>query len=85
MVDFRECERRIKAAEKKKAEDDGVPPTRVLCAERISEVSVGTHHTVLRACSGTVYTYGRGAEGQLGHGAWEARRTPTAIPTCAFH
>ena len=67
------------------AEDDGVPPTRVLCAERISEVSVGTHHTVLRACSGTVYTYGRGAEGQLGHGAWEARRTPTAIPTCAFH
>lgn len=46
---------------------------------RVSAVAVGTHHGVLVASEGAVYTWGVGACGQLGHGDADGRSEPTLV------
>ena len=50
-----------------------------LAAVRVSSVSLGGFHTLALSEERAVYSFGFGADGQLGHGDREEQRTPRAI------
>ncbi|OAY28102.1 PH, RCC1 and FYVE domains-containing protein 1 [Manihot esculenta] len=63
---------------------DGKVPSLVqdnLVGEFVEEVSCGAYHIAVLTSRSEVYTWGRGANGQLGHGDTEDRRTPTLVET----
>ena len=49
--------------------------------ETITSVSAGYAHTAVHTSSGAVFTFGRGENGQLGHGAPEDSGLPTRVRT----
>ncbi len=55
-----------------------------LSGKSIVEVAAGTRFSVLLAADGTVLTFGRGNEGQLGHGDTSARLDPSPIDSEVF-
>ena len=63
------------------ASDVVAVPTLVvgLAAVRMASVSAGAFHTLALSEEGTVYSFGYGGMGQLGHGNFEDQRTPRAI------
>lgn len=50
-----------------------------LANESVSEVSCGSYHVVVLTSKGEVYTWGKGANGRLGHGDFEDRKIPTLV------
>ncbi|XP_002533468.2 PH, RCC1 and FYVE domains-containing protein 1 isoform X1 [Ricinus communis] len=61
---------------------DGKMPTLVqdsLVGEFVEEVSCGAHHVAVLTSRSELYTWGKGANGRLGHGDTEDRRTPTLV------
>ena len=48
-------------------------------------VACGYFHTVVVTTKGTVYTFGKGSQGSLGHGNNEDSHTPLLIPQTAFN
>ncbi|XP_017973996.1 PREDICTED: uncharacterized protein LOC18604653 isoform X1 [Theobroma cacao] len=46
---------------------------------RIEEIACGSHHIVVRSSDAKVYTWGKGANGQLGHGDNADRNVPTLV------
>ncbi|KAJ3681532.1 hypothetical protein LUZ60_016021 [Juncus effusus] len=50
-----------------------------LASESVSEVSCGAYHVAVLTAGGEVYTWGRGANGRLGHGDCEDRKIPTLV------
>lgn len=51
-----------------------------LLAKRIVGVSMGLAHTAAVADDGSVFTWGSGAFGQLGHGTTDDSLTPRKVP-----
>ncbi|MGH0149653.1 UNVERIFIED_CONTAM: hypothetical protein FKN15_015567 [Acipenser sinensis] len=47
-----------------------------ICARKLA---LGTEHAVLLSADGTVYTWGSGSHGQLGHGSVESQPEPLAV------
>ncbi|XP_041074007.1 RCC1 domain-containing protein 1-like isoform X3 [Polyodon spathula] len=47
-----------------------------ICAQRLA---LGAEHAVLLSTDGTVYTWGLGSHGQLGHGSVESQSEPLAV------
>ncbi|KAL7192137.1 hypothetical protein ACSBR2_024057 [Camellia fascicularis] len=45
----------------------------------IEEISCGSHHVAVLSSKSEVYTWGKGANGQLGHGDNNDRNTPTLV------
>ncbi|KAL6973360.1 protein-tyrosine sulfotransferase [Sarracenia purpurea var. burkii] len=45
----------------------------------IEEISCGSHHVAVLTSESEVYTWGKGANGQLGHGDNKDRKSPTLI------
>ncbi|XP_051146178.1 PH, RCC1 and FYVE domains-containing protein 1-like [Andrographis paniculata] len=43
------------------------------------EISCGSHHVAILTSKGEVYTWGKGTHGQLGHGDYDDRSTPTPV------
>ncbi|XP_042388138.1 PH, RCC1 and FYVE domains-containing protein 1-like [Zingiber officinale] len=63
-------------------QSDGKLPCLVedkLVGEAVAEVSCGSFHVAVLTIRGEVYTWGRGANGRLGHGDLEDRKTPTLV------
>ncbi|KAM5553176.1 PH, RCC1 and FYVE domains-containing protein 1 [Rosa sericea] len=61
---------------------DGKAPCLVqdkLVGEFVEEISCGAHHVAVLTSRSEVFTWGRGANGRLGHGDTEDRRTPTLV------
>ncbi|XP_023537042.1 PH, RCC1 and FYVE domains-containing protein 1-like isoform X1 [Cucurbita pepo subsp. pepo] len=61
---------------------DGVIPCLVqdrLVGEFVEEISCGASHTVVLTSRNEVFSWGRGANGRLGHGDVEDRRSPTLV------
>ena len=64
-------------------------PTRVEgLQERVHSVAAGSGHSLAITTSGALYSWGAGAEGQLGHGDGQNRHQPTRVeglpaPICA--
>ena len=50
-----------------------------LVGEFVEEISCGAYHVAVLTSRSEVFTWGRGANGRLGHGDLEDRRTPTLI------
>ncbi|KAM0934716.1 putative chromatin regulator PHD family [Dioscorea sansibarensis] len=50
-----------------------------LVGELVEEIACGAHHIVVLTSRSEVYTWGKGANGRLGHGDIEDRRTPTLV------
>ncbi|KAI9194684.1 hypothetical protein LWI28_008169 [Acer negundo] len=50
-----------------------------LVGEFVEEISCGAYHVALLTSRSEVFTWGRGANGRLGHGDVEDRRTPTLV------
>ncbi|XWS53809.1 hypothetical protein CRYUN_Cryun10bG0032000 [Craigia yunnanensis] len=50
-----------------------------LVGEFVEEISCGAYHVAVLTSRSEVFTWGRGANGRLGHGDLEDRRTPTFI------
>uniref|UniRef100_A0A9I9CTZ0 Uncharacterized protein n=1 Tax=Cucumis melo TaxID=3656 RepID=A0A9I9CTZ0_CUCME len=50
-----------------------------LFGESVEEVSCGAYHVVVLTSKNEVYTWGKGANGRLGHGDVEDRKTPTLV------
>ncbi|WOK94635.1 hypothetical protein Cni_G03340 [Canna indica] len=50
-----------------------------LVGESVAEVACGSYHVAVLTVRGEVYTWGRGANGRLGHGDVEDRKTPTMV------
>ncbi|KAA3467926.1 Zinc finger, FYVE-type [Gossypium australe] len=50
-----------------------------LVGEFVEEISCGAYHVAVLTSRSEVFTWGRGANGRLGHGDIEDRRTPTLI------
>ncbi|KAK8692950.1 hypothetical protein V6N13_070551 [Hibiscus sabdariffa] len=46
---------------------------------RIEEIACGSHHIAVRCSDAKIYTWGKGANGQLGHGDKEDRNVPTLV------
>ena len=44
-----------------------------------TDVACGGYHTILCAVDGEIYSFGRGALGQVGHGNFDNKFTPTII------
>lgn len=60
----------------------GKAPTLVqdkLLGETVEEISCGAHHVVALTKKGELYTWGMGANGRLGHGDVEDRKSPTLV------
>ncbi|XP_076863761.1 uncharacterized protein rccd1 isoform X2 [Brachyhypopomus gauderio] len=56
------------------------PFFRPLCPQLCAvSLALGTEHAVLLTASGTVYTWGSGSHGQLGHGSLVPEDEPTAV------
>ncbi|XP_019709846.1 PH, RCC1 and FYVE domains-containing protein 1 isoform X1 [Elaeis guineensis] len=63
-------------------QSDGKLPRLVqdrLIGELVEEISCGAHHVAILTSRSEVYTWGKGANGRLGHGDVEDRKTPTFI------
>ncbi|PHU02670.1 hypothetical protein BC332_27921 [Capsicum chinense] len=45
----------------------------------VEEISCGSHHVAVLTSKTEVYTWGKGENGQLGHGDWENKGTPTLV------
>ncbi|XP_065878029.1 PH, RCC1 and FYVE domains-containing protein 1-like isoform X2 [Euphorbia lathyris] len=61
---------------------DGKVPCLVqdnLVGEFVEEVSCGAYHVAVLTSRSEVYTWGKGANGRLGHGDIEDRKTPTLV------
>ncbi|KAJ4772456.1 Regulator of chromosome condensation (RCC1) family with FYVE zinc finger domain-containing protein [Rhynchospora pubera] len=61
---------------------DGKHPRMVedrLSLETAWEVACGAYHVAVLTASGEVYTWGKGANGRLGHGDTEDRKSPTLV------
>ncbi|RRT85586.1 hypothetical protein BHE74_00015907 [Ensete ventricosum] len=61
---------------------DGKLPCMVedkLAGEPVGEVACGSYHIAVLTTRGEVYTWGKGANGRLGHGDFEDRKTPTLV------
>jgi alpha-tubulin suppressor-like RCC1 family protein len=54
-------------------------PTPIAGLTNVIEAAAGDAHTILVLADGTVFTFGDGAFGQLGHGDYIASRTPKRI------
>ena len=50
-----------------------------LVGASVSEVACGSYHVAALTFRGEVYTWGKGANGRLGHGDTEDRKTPTLV------
>ncbi|QCE03203.1 hypothetical protein DEO72_LG8g1225 [Vigna unguiculata] len=50
-----------------------------LLGEIVEEISCGAHHVVALTKKGELYTWGKGANGRLGHGDVEDRKSPTLV------
>ncbi|KAJ4951406.1 hypothetical protein NE237_028238 [Protea cynaroides] len=50
-----------------------------LVGESVEEVACGAYHVVVLTARNEVYTWGKGANGRLGHGDIEDRKTPTLV------
>lgn len=63
-------------------QSDGKVPCLVedkLAGESIEEISCGAYHVAVLTSKNEVYTWGKGANGRLGHGDVEDRKTPTLV------
>lgn len=63
---------------------DGKQPCLVedkLIGETIEEIACGAYHVAVLTSRNEVYTWGKGANGRLGHGDVEDRKTPTIVET----
>ncbi|KAL8525231.1 hypothetical protein ACS0TY_014743 [Phlomoides rotata] len=63
-------------------QSDGKLPTLVqdrLVGEFVEQISCGDDHVAVLTLRGEVFTWGRGANGRLGHGDTEDRNSPTLI------
>ncbi|XP_057781444.1 PH, RCC1 and FYVE domains-containing protein 1-like [Salvia miltiorrhiza] len=63
-------------------QSDGKAPSLVqdrLVGEFVEQISCGADHVVVLTLRGDVFTWGRGANGRLGHGDTEDRNVPTLI------
>ncbi|RDX68758.1 PH, RCC1 and FYVE domains-containing protein 1, partial [Mucuna pruriens] len=61
---------------------DGKVPILVrdkLVGEFVEELSCGAHHVAVLTSRSELYTWGRGANGRLGHGDIEDQKTPTLV------
>ncbi|XP_057531268.1 PH, RCC1 and FYVE domains-containing protein 1-like [Amaranthus tricolor] len=61
---------------------DGKAPCLVqdkLVGEYVEEISCGAHHAAVLTSRSEVYTWGKGANGRLGHGDAEDRKSPTLV------
>jgi alpha-tubulin suppressor-like RCC1 family protein len=61
---------------------DGKVPVLVrdkLQGESVEEISCGTHHVAALTSKSELYTWGRGANGRLGHGDTVDQKTPTLV------
>ncbi|XP_039048525.1 PH, RCC1 and FYVE domains-containing protein 1-like isoform X2 [Hibiscus syriacus] len=61
---------------------DGKVPTRVegkLSKSFVEEISCGAYHVAVLTSRTEVYTWGKGANGRLGHGNTEDKNTPTLV------
>ncbi|WOL03517.1 hypothetical protein Cni_G12237 [Canna indica] len=50
-----------------------------LSSEPVAEIACGSYHAAVLTTRGEVYTWGKGANGRLGHGDYEDRKTPTLV------
>ncbi|XWS15246.1 hypothetical protein CRYUN_Cryun35bG0078300 [Craigia yunnanensis] len=50
-----------------------------LSGECVEEIACGAYHVVVLTSRNEVYTWGKGANGRLGHGDVEDRKTPTLV------
>ncbi|XP_073223142.1 PH, RCC1 and FYVE domains-containing protein 1-like [Cicer arietinum] len=50
-----------------------------LLGESVEEISCGAHHVAVLTSRSELYTWGRGANGRLGHGDIEDQKTPTLV------
>ncbi|XP_042464530.1 PH, RCC1 and FYVE domains-containing protein 1-like isoform X2 [Zingiber officinale] len=50
-----------------------------LAVEPVAEVACGSYHVAVLTSKGEVYTWGKGANGRLGHGDFEDRKLPTLV------
>ncbi|XP_073099233.1 PH, RCC1 and FYVE domains-containing protein 1 isoform X1 [Elaeis guineensis] len=63
-------------------QSDGKLPCLVedkLVGESVGEVACGSYHVAVLTTRSKVYTWGKGANGRLGHGDLEDRKTPTLV------
>eukprot|EP01018_Ginkgo_biloba_P012838 Gb_13554 [translate_table: standard] len=63
-------------------QSDGKLPCLVegkLDGETVEEISCGAYHVAVLTAKTEVYTWGKGANGRLGHGDVEDRKTPTLV------
>jgi alpha-tubulin suppressor-like RCC1 family protein len=63
-------------------QSDGKLPCLVedkLSTETVEEISCGAYHVAVLTSKNEVYTWGKGANGRLGHGDIEDRKTPTLV------
>ncbi|XP_014514003.1 PH, RCC1 and FYVE domains-containing protein 1 isoform X1 [Vigna radiata var. radiata] len=63
-------------------QSDGKLPCLVedkLAGESVEEIACGAYHVAVLTCKNEVYTWGKGANGRLGHGDVEDRKTPTLV------
>ncbi|XP_038989188.1 PH, RCC1 and FYVE domains-containing protein 1-like isoform X2 [Phoenix dactylifera] len=63
-------------------QSDGKVPCLVedkLAGEYVGEVACGSYHVAVLTTRSEVYTWGKGANGRLGHGDLEDRKTPTLV------
>ncbi|CAI9115691.1 OLC1v1016666C1 [Oldenlandia corymbosa var. corymbosa] len=61
---------------------DGKQPCSVedkLAGEVVEEIACGAYHVAALTSKNEVYTWGKGANGRLGHGDLEDRKTPTLV------
>ncbi|KAF3445533.1 hypothetical protein FNV43_RR10709 [Rhamnella rubrinervis] len=52
-----------------------------LVGETVEEIACGAYHVAVLTSRNEVYTWGKGANGRLGHGDIEDRKTPTLVET----
>ncbi|KAJ0976599.1 hypothetical protein J5N97_012073 [Dioscorea zingiberensis] len=63
-------------------QSDGKLPCLVedkLASESVTEVACGSYHVTILTTRNEVYTWGKGANGRLGHGDLEDKKTPTLV------
>lgn len=63
-------------------QSDGKVPSIVedkLLGETVEEIACGSYHVAVLTARNEVYTWGKGANGRLGHGDLEDRKTPTLV------
>lgn len=63
-------------------QSDGKVPCLIddkLCGEFVEEIACGAYHTAVLTSKNEVYTWGKGANGRLGHGDIEDRKTPNLV------